>query len=120
MFRQADMNTHLIAKKQEIPGTFTIVDLQGNVGREFVVSFQFTEKPRRAKFAEGWPSSKEENLERLKNSGLPVESGVPKCRNCDRKLSFLCTRLTMFVNCLQSSATSPRAVLRRRWRRPSW
>lgn len=53
------MKTYLIAKKQEVSETHTIVNLQGKVDQTYVVSFQFSAQPRRAKFAEGWPSSPE-------------------------------------------------------------
>ena len=78
------MNTYLIAKQQEVSDTHTIVNLQGNIDQEFVVSIQFTDKPRRAKFAEGWPSSPEENLERLAKAGFPLDRMVQKCSNCDQ------------------------------------
>lgn len=32
--------------------------------------------------AEGWPSSEAENLARLKDAGVPLERGVPKCLRC--------------------------------------
>ena len=48
----------------------TIVDLQGNLNREYVVGFYFSLKPRRPKFATGFPESEEENLVRLANAGF--------------------------------------------------
>jgi hypothetical protein len=82
-FRDADMNTYLIAKEQDISNTHTIIDLQGEQGQKFVVSFQFSNKPKRAKFAEGWPSTPEENLTRLTESGFVVDSFAIICRRCD-------------------------------------
>ena len=32
---------------------------------------------------ERWPASPAENLERLKNAGLPMDRGVPKCSRCE-------------------------------------
>lgn len=81
------MNTYIIAKKQEIPDTYTIVNLQGKQDQEFVVSIQFTNKPRRAKFAEGWPKDAEDNKARLETAGLPMDRMVPKCSNCNREFA---------------------------------
>nr|POF01295.1 cellular nucleic acid-binding protein like [Quercus suber] len=83
-FRETDMNTYLIAKQQEVSETQTIINLQGKQGQTYVVSFQFSAKPRRAKMAEGWPSSAEENHERLAEAGRVVNSMIPKCNNCDQ------------------------------------
>ncbi|KAK5120696.1 hypothetical protein LTR85_006054 [Meristemomyces frigidus] len=83
-FRDAEMNTYLIAKQQEVSDTHTIINLQGKIDQEYVVSIQFSAKPRRAKFAEGWPESPEENLTRLGKAGLPMDRMVPKCSNCDQ------------------------------------
>lgn len=84
VFRESKMNTFLIAKQQEISEAYIIVNLQGEKGQEYTVSFQFSPRPRRAKFAEGWPSSAEENVERLSKAGLPIDSMVPKCSNCSQ------------------------------------
>lgn len=46
------------------------------------MGFYFSPKPRRANAAQGWPASPEENLERLKDAGLPMDRGVPKCGRC--------------------------------------
>ncbi|KAJ9624797.1 hypothetical protein H2203_004747 [Taxawa tesnikishii (nom. ined.)] len=81
-FRDNNFNTYLIAKEQEIFGTHTIVDLKGQTGRQYVVSFQHTDKPRRPKFAAGWPSSPEENMTRLQNAGFIMDSLKQKCNNC--------------------------------------
>ena len=40
VFRDADMNTYLIAKQQEVSDTHTIVNLQGKIDKQYVVSFQ--------------------------------------------------------------------------------
>lgn len=83
VFRESEMNTHLIAKEQEVSDTHTIVNLAGKQDQKFVVSIQFSEKPRRAAFAAGWPPSKEENLVRLSQAGWPMDRMVPKCVNCN-------------------------------------
>lgn len=82
------MKTYLIAKKQEVSDTHTIVNLQGTEDQEYVVSVQFSDKPRRQKFAEDWPSSPEENVARLAKAGIPMDRMVPKCSNCRRELYF--------------------------------
>lgn len=83
-FRENDFNTFLVAKQQEVSDTHTIVNLQGVPAQEFVVMFQFSIKPRRAKLAEGWPSSEEENVERLASAGFVMDGFVQKCRNCNQ------------------------------------
>lgn len=85
------MHTFLIAKDQCISDTHTIVNLQGKPGMKYAVSIQFTNKPRRAKFAEGWPGTPEENITRLSDAGFIMDSLQPKCRNCDRKLALIAT-----------------------------
>ncbi|KAK5112715.1 hypothetical protein LTR62_003813 [Meristemomyces frigidus] len=82
-FRDKNMHTYLIARKQEVASNHTIVNLQGVGDQEFVVSVQFTNKPRRAKFAEGWPESPEDNLHRLSKAGLPMDRYEQKCHNCN-------------------------------------
>jgi hypothetical protein len=79
------MNTYLIAKQQDIADTQTIVNLQGVGGQRYVISFQFSPRPRRAKFAEGWPSSVEENMTRLSEAGFVMDGLIPKCTNCEGK-----------------------------------
>lgn len=105
-FRTQNMNTYLIAfvsgeiritmqqqqlknmsqEKAELPITHTIINLQGELDKKYQVGFYFSAKPRRANAAQGWPSSPEENLERLKDAGLPYDRGVPKCGRCGGKL----------------------------------
>lgn len=82
-FRDAEMNTFLIAKEQAIADTHTIVNLQGKSGLKYVVSFQFSAKPKRAKFAEGWPTSPEDNMTRLEEAGFVMDGLVMKCSNCN-------------------------------------
>lgn len=83
-FRSDNMNTYLIAKQQEVSDIHTIVNLQGKIDQKFTVSIQFQQKPRRAKFAEDWPSSPEENMERLGEAGFPMDRMVQKCSNCNQ------------------------------------
>ena len=61
------------------------MDLEGNLDRKYHVGFFFSPKPPRGKMKDAWPKSVEENIERLGNSGLPVQRGIPKCSNCNGK-----------------------------------
>lgn len=81
--RDDKLNVYLVARKQDIESTMTIVDLQGNIDREYVVGFYFSLKPHRPKFAIGFPASEEENLARLANAGFIEERGIPKCSRCN-------------------------------------
>lgn len=83
-FREDGMNTYLVAKKQEVSDTHTIVNLQGQIDQQYAVSIQFSPKPRRAKFAEGWPESPEDNFTRLAEAGFIMDRMVPKCSNCSQ------------------------------------
>ncbi|KAK5168181.1 uncharacterized protein LTR77_006749 [Saxophila tyrrhenica] len=84
VLRSENMATHLIARQQEVSDTHTIVNLQGQQDQKYTVSIQFSAKPRRAKFAEGYPSTPAENLERLKEAGFPMDRMVQKCSNCNQ------------------------------------
>lgn len=74
------------AQEKELPKTQTFVNLQGELDQKYQVGFHLSDKPRRKSQEEAWPSSKEENLERLKDAGLPMDRGIPKCTRCDGKL----------------------------------
>ncbi len=89
----------------------TIVDLEGKIDRKYVVGLYYSNKPRNAKAAERWPSSPEENLERLANAGFVMDRMIPKCSNCNRESSrpILDGRRLTGV---QSSATSPNSAKR--------
>jgi hypothetical protein len=80
--REDGLGVYLIAKQQEIAPNMTIVDLIGNAKKHFVLSIQLSAKPRRAKMAEGWPDTPEQNLERLGSAGFVQDCGVPLCNNC--------------------------------------
>ncbi|KAL1310589.1 hypothetical protein AAFC00_000865 [Neodothiora populina] len=82
-FREVKMKTWLVAKEQEVSVTHTIVNLQGKPGCKYVISFQYGLTPRRAKMADAWPKTEEENMERLENAGFPMDGMVPYCNNCE-------------------------------------
>lgn len=81
-FRNQNLNVYIIATERELTVTYTNMDLQGNLGKKYTISYRSSDKPKRPKEAEGWPESPEENMERLKDAGEPVDCGVPKCSNC--------------------------------------
>ena len=64
----------------------SLIDLQGKLNCTYVVGFYYNPKPQRANLSERWPSSPEENIDRLADAGLPYDRQVPKCINCGRKL----------------------------------
>lgn len=88
-FRSENIAVNCIAQEMELPKSMSLVNLQGKAGQEFVVGYFFSAKPKRAIFATGWPSSPEENIERLGNAGVPMENFIPLCRNCDGMLIML-------------------------------
>ena len=82
-FRSQGLGIYVIALERELSQTYTNMDLQGNLDRAYTISYRFSEKPKRPKEAEGWPTSPDENMERLKDAGEPVDRGVPLCSNCE-------------------------------------
>ncbi|KAF1931185.1 uncharacterized protein M421DRAFT_341654 [Didymella exigua CBS 183.55] len=80
--REDGLPVFLVALRQEIAVNMTIVDVIGNPEREFVLTIQLSEKPRRAKMAQGWPKDAAENLQRLASAGFIQDRGVPLCSNC--------------------------------------
>lgn len=68
--------------------------MQGELDKKYQVGFYFSAKPRRVNARQGWPSSPEENIERLKDAGLPFERGVPKCGRCGGRSSPPCSANT--------------------------
>ena len=63
--------------------TYTLMNLNGKLDCKYHVGFFFSDKPPRGSLKEGWPPSPEENNARLKDAGVPVERGIPKCSNCE-------------------------------------
>ncbi len=81
-FRKANFKVHLIAKEKEVQDIYTIVSPSGEVGQKYLLTFQFSAKPRIAAHAKGWPKDAEENLRRLESAGFLIDKGIPKCDNC--------------------------------------
>ncbi|RDW93447.1 putative zinc knuckle transcription factor (CnjB) [Aspergillus mulundensis] len=80
--RQESFNIYLIAMNRETADCISLIDLQGKLNCTYVVGFFYSPKPQRANLRERWPSSVEENLERLQDAGLPYDRQIPKCGNC--------------------------------------
>ena len=78
-------------QETEMLDTHTIVNLSGKRDCKYKVGYFFKKTPRTAKMAEVWPASEEENLERLKDAGIPMERGLPKCLRC-KGIMLLCRR----------------------------
>lgn len=72
----------LIAVERQILPTFTNMDLQGNMGKKYSVSYRFSDKPERPREIEGWPGSVDEILSRLDDAGEVVNNGKSVCHNC--------------------------------------
>ncbi|EWC48845.1 hypothetical protein DRE_00150 [Drechslerella stenobrocha 248] len=88
-FKNDGFGYNLVAVKKEITNSQTIVDLQGNLNKEFVVTFQSSLKGRRSRFATSnagrFPENDDENFKRLGNAGFVQESFIPWCGNCKQR-----------------------------------
>ena len=83
-FRSRGYKVYLIAMEKEIQSTQTIVNLQGKISCKYAVFYFLSDKPQRPNMKERWPKSSEDNLERLEDAGVPMDSGVIKCNNVIR------------------------------------
>lgn len=82
-FRSQGFSVYLIGLEKELAPTYTNMDLQGNLGKKYSISFRFSDKHQRPKEKDFWPASPEENLARLVDAGEPIDCGKPKCSNCN-------------------------------------
>ncbi|KAJ5281139.1 hypothetical protein N7478_006511 [Penicillium angulare] len=80
--REGEFKIHLIALEKEPVDVMSLIDLQGQRDREYVVGFFLAAKPLRKHLLSRWPSDPANNLERLANAGLPFDREIIKCRNC--------------------------------------
>lgn len=83
-FRGMNIGVYLIAIEKELTTTYTNMDLQGNLEKKYSITWRISDKPMRPREKDSWPSSPEENMERLADAGTPVDRGLPKCSNCDQ------------------------------------
>jgi hypothetical protein len=83
-FRAQDIGLWLIAiEKPSLAATLTNMDLQGNLGKKYTVTYRFQWNPPRPRDRELWPNDMDENIERLKDAGEVTAGSLPKCRNCN-------------------------------------
>ncbi|GAB0135372.1 hypothetical protein EsDP_00003712 [Epichloe bromicola] len=82
MFINEGVDLWLIASERQLVNVFTNMDLQGNTGKKYSISYRFSEKPERPREIESWPKSREEILNRLEDAGEIVDSGQRRCHNC--------------------------------------
>ncbi|KAL6245917.1 hypothetical protein RBB50_007070 [Rhinocladiella similis] len=81
-FRKRGFNIYLIAMEKDHGDTWTNVNLQGETGKKYAVSYFKSNKPQRPALVAKWPATPEENLARLSDAGTPLDRGVDKCNNC--------------------------------------
>ncbi|KFA73390.1 hypothetical protein S40288_09028 [Stachybotrys chartarum IBT 40288] len=72
----------LIATERGLLSVFTNMDLQGNLGKKYSISYRFSEFPNKPREKYGWPETREEILSRLDDAGDVVNTGLPVCMNC--------------------------------------
>jgi hypothetical protein len=95
--REREMNVYLIAMEKEHGDTFTVVNMQGEIEKQYCVFYFLSDKPQRPTMKERWPESADDNMERLANAGVAVDRGIPKCNNCKATLAiYLVLLLTFF------------------------
>jgi hypothetical protein len=80
-FRKRNFSIYLIAMEKDTGPTWTNVDLQGNIGKKYAVSYFYNEKPQRPTLQAKWPKDAADNFERLADAGHPMDRGVEQCTN---------------------------------------
>ncbi|RKF55055.1 hypothetical protein GcC1_206031 [Golovinomyces cichoracearum] len=81
--RDESMGVYIIALEKELAASYTNMDIQGNLDKTYTVTWRWSPKPLRPKERQFWPSSPQENFDRLNDAGEPIDRGVPKCNNCN-------------------------------------
>lgn len=91
--RKRNSSIYLIGLEKEAPPAYTNTNLQGEVGKPYQLGI-FTKSPKcpRPILMPIWPKDDAENLERLQNTGVPLERGVMICSNCGEPVSVLAAR----------------------------
>jgi hypothetical protein len=72
----------LIPLEKKLIRTLTNMDLQGNLGKKYSISYRFSIMPSRPREMEGWPQDMQEILARLEDAGEVVPNGMSLCTNC--------------------------------------
>lgn len=80
MFAQ-NISLFFMPLERPLQKVYTNMDLHGNLGKKYSISYRFSEKPRRAIEAPLFPNSREELLARLDDAGKTVPDGRTLCRN---------------------------------------
>lgn len=83
-FRGRGFTIFLIAMEKDHGDTYTNVNLQGEIGKKYAVSYFTSATCHRPALVDKWPASPEENLKRLADAGVPMDRGVDKCNNCGK------------------------------------
>ena len=85
-FRTRKFSIYMIAMEKDHgeDATWTNVNLQGDVGKKYGVSYFTSAEAQRPTLVEKWPASPEENMTRLADAGVPLDRGVEKCSNCNK------------------------------------
>ncbi|KJZ73903.1 hypothetical protein HIM_06796 [Hirsutella minnesotensis 3608] len=81
-FFASNISLFLIPLERDIMKFFTNMDLQGNMGLKYTISYRFSEHPSRPREKPAFPKNREEHLARLTDAGDVVNSGRPLCGNC--------------------------------------
>ncbi|PHH86827.1 hypothetical protein CDD83_9697 [Cordyceps sp. RAO-2017] len=77
-----DIKLFLIPIERPLVGVFTNMDLQGNMGKKYSITYRFSETPARPREAESFPENRDVLLDRLNDAGEVVDSGRSLCHNC--------------------------------------
>lgn len=85
-FREHNSTIYIIAYERdgEQSAVHTLMDLQGKLGKTYQIGYYFSPKAQRSTMKAGWPSTPEENIERLGDAGVPVDTFIPRCSNCEQ------------------------------------
>lgn len=81
-FIREGINLWLIGIERPLIDVYTNMDIQGNTGKKYTISYRFSERPSRPRERDGWPGDRQELLVRLDNAGDAVDGGISKCLRC--------------------------------------
>ena len=81
-FRNMNIPVYLVAIEKSVINSFTIIDLQGNIDKQYVIWIRKSPKPSRPYEAEMWPATPEENFDRLKDAGVVESRRAVRCSRC--------------------------------------